>query len=66
MGGREVGDVNVVADRRAVGRVVVVAKHRKIRKVPLQRHHRARNEVSLNVDGLWPTQIDNGRFPKSQ
>ena len=49
MGGGEVGDVNVVADRGAVGRVVIVAEHGEVRHVALQRHHRAGNEMRFVV-----------------
>ena len=52
VGRGEIGDVNVVADRRPVGRIVIVAEHRKVRHVPLQRHHRARDEVSLHITQL--------------
>ena len=52
MRGREIGDVDVVADRGAVGRVVVVAEHREIPDMALQRHHGARNQMGFGVAQL--------------
>ena len=52
MGGREIGDMDVVADRGAVGRIVIVAEHREVRHMALQRHHGAGNEMGFDVAQL--------------
>ena len=49
---RQIGDVDIVADRGTVGGVVIIAEHGEIRHMPLQGHHRARDQMGFDLAQL--------------